>query len=217
MNTEQERYEFESRFPAPVGVGRKVKDGQTFYYGDAADDTLEDAAEYQRMWDVWQARAKRSGCTQSELDELYQILNGTPHMEQVTPKVFKLALDRHMREFQARAAECRGLEGWLIRKVDDHITVQHPDIGGYCASEEGKDESAIAPVILFHLADALLQSAPQPEQAMQTGKLRIMGDIELGNDDGPYGYKCALLIQFPTEESIRQAIADGCCSFKWGE
>lgn len=51
-------------------------------------------------------------------------------------------------------------EGWLIRRVDDRITVQHPDIGGYCASKDSDDTSAIAPVILYHLADAMLTAAP---------------------------------------------------------
>jgi len=51
-------------------------------------------------------------------------------------------------------------EGWLIRRVDDRITVQHPDIGGYCASMDEDDRSSIAPVILYHLADAMLAAAP---------------------------------------------------------
>ena len=50
-------------------------------------------------------------------------------------------------------------EGWLIRRVDDRITVQHPDIGGYCASMDEDDRSSIAPVILYHLADAMLAAA----------------------------------------------------------
>lgn len=53
-------------------------------------------------------------------------------------------------------------EGWLVRRVDDRITVQHPDFGGYCAAKEPLAEgSQIAPVILYHLAEALL-ATPAP-------------------------------------------------------
>lgn len=67
-------------------------------------------------------------------------------------------------------------EGWLVRRVDDRITVQHPDIGGYCASKDGNDHSAIAPVILYHLASALLSTPTTPQPSMPEGKWLITGE-----------------------------------------
>lgn len=79
-------------------------------------------------------------------------------------------LSRKLSEAAAQPEPSSGVpKGWLIRRVDDRITVQHPDIGGYCASKESDDRSAIAPVILYHLADALLTAAPTPEAGQSGG------------------------------------------------
>ncbi|EAZ97238.1 hypothetical protein [Marinobacter sp. ELB17] len=53
--------------------------------------------------------------------------------------------------------------GWLIRRVDDRITVQHPEFGGYCAHPTREDESVIAPVILYHLVNGLLSGTGHPD------------------------------------------------------
>lgn len=52
-------------------------------------------------------------------------------------------------------------KGWSVRRVDDRITVQHPDFGGYCADLSADDKSQIAPVILYRLAEALLTTTPE--------------------------------------------------------
>ncbi|RKR79223.1 Lar family restriction alleviation protein [Marinobacter nauticus] len=64
-------------------------------------------------------------------------------------------------------------EGWLVRRVDDRITVQHPDIGGYCASKDGNDHSAIAPVILYHFASALLSTPTTPRPEVESFQSRV--------------------------------------------
>ncbi|MBA4381810.1 MAG: hypothetical protein C0406_04520 [Sideroxydans sp.] len=55
---------------------------------------------------------------------------------------------------------------------------------------------------------------------MITGKLRIIGQIDVVEEDQPsgqYGYKRALLIEFDNDEAIRQAIKDEGCHFTFGE
>lgn len=55
---------------------------------------------------------------------------------------------------------------------------------------------------------------------MISGKLRIMGQIdvvELDQPGGQYGYNRALLIEFDSDEAIRKAINEECCRFSFGE
>ncbi len=55
---------------------------------------------------------------------------------------------------------------------------------------------------------------------MITGKLRIIGQIDVIEEDQPsgqYGYKRALLIEFDSDEAIRQAIKDEACQFTFGD
>ena len=55
---------------------------------------------------------------------------------------------------------------------------------------------------------------------MISGKLRIMGRIDVIEEDQPtgrYEYGRALLIEFDSDETIRQAIKDEACRFSFGE
>lgn len=55
---------------------------------------------------------------------------------------------------------------------------------------------------------------------MISGKLRIMGQISVVEEDQPtgqYEFGRALLIEFDSDEEIRQAIHDERCSFSFGE
>lgn len=55
---------------------------------------------------------------------------------------------------------------------------------------------------------------------MITGKLRIIGQIdvvELDQPEGKYGYARALLIEFDSDDEIRQALKDDGCRFTFGD
>lgn len=53
---------------------------------------------------------------------------------------------------------------------------------------------------------------------MVTGKLEVMGRIEIVEDEvDTYIYPMALLITFDNKEDIRAAIKDGECKFTFGE
>lgn len=54
---------------------------------------------------------------------------------------------------------------------------------------------------------------------MTYGKLKEMGHLTTIDipDDARTDYKYALLIEFDSVSEIRQAIADGACTFGWGE
>lgn len=49
------------------------------------------------------------------------------------------------------------------------------------------------------------------------GKLKIMGRIEVVEDDENYKTDLGLLIVFENAEEIRQALKDGVCEFEFGE
>ena len=67
-------------------------------------------------------------------------------------------------------------KGWSIRRVGGRITVQHPDFGGYCADLNAVDKSQIAPVILYHLAEAIL-TTPTPATTPETEWVKLPHDV----------------------------------------
>ena len=52
---------------------------------------------------------------------------------------------------------------------------------------------------------------------MTKGKLKIMGRIEVVEDDENYKTNLGLLIVFDSPEDIRQALKDGVCEFEFGD
>lgn len=55
---------------------------------------------------------------------------------------------------------------------------------------------------------------------MVTGRLRIMGQIDVVEEDQPggkYSHKRAILIEFDSDEDIRQALDEMKCDFTFGD
>jgi hypothetical protein len=55
---------------------------------------------------------------------------------------------------------------------------------------------------------------------MQTGRITIMGDIDVPSHDGNGGlrtFPLAVLVTFPTVDAFKEALKDGVCKLSFGE